>query len=414
MRQFCSLLDSRHETLHNGFHRLLFDYLTNLLFKIAFMSPHATPIPVHSPLQSDTLATSPSDYMMQLDALRAFAVGAVMFFHFYGKGAQRWMLLGDWGVQLFFVLSGFLITGILLRSRDLADQQGGRKFQIRQFYIRRSLRIFPLFYLAIVAAALLDIPPVRQTLLWHLTYTSNFYFALRGDWNGAISHLWSLAVEEQFYLVCPFLILYLPRKSLLFCIVAAIIIAPVYRICGVLLGLNSLAQAVMMVGCLDSLGMGALLAWFRHTHPKGFQEAGRSRASTAWGIGLFVALMLSLRLPVDQDLRKTVIAFTSSAFFAWLIGKAAVGIQGTTGKLLEAKPLRYLGKISYGLYVYHNFMPWVVGDILRWLHLPPPSQPALQFCLYVGVTLVVASSSWFGFERPINNLKHRFEYTHKD
>jgi len=83
---------------------------------------------------------------------------------------------------------------------------------LKTFYARRALRIFPLFYFVLAAAAVLNIGPVRDTFAWHATYLSNIYFYLRGDWHGSVSHLWSLAVEEQFYLVWPLLILCAPER----------------------------------------------------------------------------------------------------------------------------------------------------------------------------------------------------------
>src|SRR6478735_4517700 len=128
----------------------------------------------------------------QLDGLRAIAVGCVMAFHFI-PGVEQIAPLGSIGVRLFFVLSGFLITRILLASReqDLATAT-------KSFYIRRSLRIFPVFYLVLAITWAMNIGPVRSTIGWHVTYLTNAYLFDRGSWHGSISHLWSLAVEEQF------------------------------------------------------------------------------------------------------------------------------------------------------------------------------------------------------------------------
>src|ERR1700752_5269649 len=122
-------------------------------------------------------------YMPQLDGLRAFAVGAVLIHHFFQPpriGGVDFALLGVW---LFFVLSGFLITGILLRSRDQVDYGGYPSgFVLRQFYIRRFLRIFPLYYLVLCVAATLDLGDARDTIVWHLAYMSNYLFAARQYW----------------------------------------------------------------------------------------------------------------------------------------------------------------------------------------------------------------------------------------
>ncbi len=209
--------------------------------------------------------------MTQLDALRAFAAFGVMLGHFYGI---QWSLLG---VHLFFVLSGFLITGILLKCRDSSYTWEKGKYQLRQFYIRRSLRIFPLYYLVILVLIFVNFNILRNSSLWYLTYTSNIYFALIGRFGSSAGHFWSLAVEEQFYLLWPCLILFLPEKYLLRCISTACLLGLLYRIGGSLLGLNFLARVAVTIGCLDFLGIGALLAFYRYKNPLQFNALGYSR-----------------------------------------------------------------------------------------------------------------------------------------
>src|SRR6185437_9158883 len=116
---------------------------------------------------------SSSHYMPQLDGLRAFAVGAVLIHHFFQPPRIGGVDLALLGVWLFFVLSGFLITGILLRSRDQIDYRGYQGgFVLRQFYVRRILRIFPLYYMVLFAAVALNLGDVRDTIFWHLAYAS--------------------------------------------------------------------------------------------------------------------------------------------------------------------------------------------------------------------------------------------------
>ena len=156
-------------------------------------------------------------YFPQLDALRAVAVLGVMLHHYWPEAEKALGLsTGFLGVQLFFVLSGFLITGILLRARDRVQLgQSSTAHGIGQFYVRRVLRIFPLFYAMLAIAWLAGLPEVRDSLPWHLMYASNVYMVRIQDWHGSVSHLWSLAVEEQFYLVWPFVIFFMPRRWLL-------------------------------------------------------------------------------------------------------------------------------------------------------------------------------------------------------
>ena len=148
-------------------------------------------------------------YRPQLDGLRAVAVLAVAWSH-WERPYQFGIPFGA-GVHLFYVLSGFLITGILLEVR----QQHQRGAALRTFYIRRALRIFPAFYLTLAFAWWAEVPPLRETLAWHATYLSNAQIVLTETWPGAISHFWSLAVEEQFYLLWPWLIVFVPERLLL-------------------------------------------------------------------------------------------------------------------------------------------------------------------------------------------------------
>ena len=136
--------------------------------------------------------------MPHLDALRTFAVIGVAYFHWVPT--RYHYRIPFWGgVPLFFVLSGYLISSILVRCRH----QGNLWFAMRAFYARRCLRLFPLFYSIIALAYLFDVPPMTQTILWHLSYLSNFDFFFHEHSGGSVSHFWSLAVEERFYLIWP-------------------------------------------------------------------------------------------------------------------------------------------------------------------------------------------------------------------
>ncbi len=163
-----------------------------------------------------------SGYLRQLDGLRALSVAAVAWSHWraywFRESSVPW---AEFGVETFFVISGFLITGILLDNRS----ESSKPFVLRQFYARRFLRIFPLFYATLVIGFVLRADSLRQTLFWHAGYLSNIYFYLWG-WCGQLSHFWSLAVEEQFYLFWPLLMIFLPKRFLLPAILAGIGFAP--------------------------------------------------------------------------------------------------------------------------------------------------------------------------------------------
>ena len=143
----------------------------------------------------------------RFDGLRALAVLAVIQHHFGIKAVNDVLAPGGPAVQLFFVLSGYLITGILLDAREQAD----RGAALTTFYIRRALRIFPAYYVALTLAASLNVN-VYDAWPWHAAYLSNVRIALDGKWPGPVSHFWSLSVEEQFYLLWPMIVLFARRS----------------------------------------------------------------------------------------------------------------------------------------------------------------------------------------------------------
>ncbi|MGD0540148.1 MAG: acyltransferase [Tepidisphaeraceae bacterium] len=347
------------------------------------------------------------EHRIQLDAIRAMAVILVMVQHF-DPGTIHWIELGFAGVRVFFVLSGFLITGILLRARQMAEIDRVSKWRVlRNFYARRFLRIFPVYYLVILLTWLAGIGPMRESVGWHLSYLSNIYFFKRGTGNFSVTHLWSLAVEEQFYLLWPLLILFLPRKSLVGAIVSAICIGPLFRAGIVLRGGNAWQASVLMPACLDALGMGALVAVLTFIGRDKFKRR-LLNASLLLGVALYIGVAVAVHF--SHAAAWTVPYGVSVALWsAWLIDGAYSGFGGTMGKVLSFKPAVYLGTISYGVYLIHNFVPDVVNGLFGFTpahELPMPIRPIIMFL----VTVFLASVSWYGFERPINALKRFFPY----
>jgi peptidoglycan/LPS O-acetylase OafA/YrhL len=351
-------------------------------------------------------------YMKQLDGLRAFAVIFTMVTHFTPsrEGLLALVPWGWMGVRLFFVLSGFLITAILLRTRP----EQGRGEALRIFYCRRFLRIFPIYYATLFLTALVNIRPVRQTFFWHLAYLSNLYAAVRLPVDSPVTHFWSLAVEEQFYLIWPCLMFFLPRRYLLKAMIAAVCIGPAMRLLGIMIHFEP--SGIGPFAFLDTLGMGAILAYF-WDQELGNPEAARkfSRISLWIGLPSFVLLFAAqykqvqwlgmqwLGFPVFFDLA---LAF----FFVWLVSSAAHSFHGPVGALLECKPINYLGRISYGVYILHAFMPVALFYVLKFSHFPLPEHSVARFLVLVAMSIGVASASWHFLESPINNLKRHFEY----
>jgi len=329
----------------------------------------------------------------QLDALRAFAILPVLYAHFWNE--DSWV--GSAGVFLFFVLSGYLITGILLRSRT-------KPSALQNFYLRRALRIAPIYYVTLGFAWLLHLPDFRQTFLWHFFYLTNVLFTLNNNWSPWYTdHLWTLSVEEQFYLVWPFLILFLPFKAIKPVVWSTIIASIVYQVGAYwFLGVNALAPAVLVFSQLDKLGLGALLA---------LEEArlGFPRFLTKAGWVAFVIFLGLEALPINHRLAWVLVlrAELLIVTFAALIAAASSGIHGPAGAILNSRIVRYVGRISYGIYLFHLFL-WVVTiKVLARLSLPFLGPGSRCFIVMSAMSIGAAAISWHFFEQPLNRLKER-------
>jgi len=350
------------------------------------------------------------DYMPQLDSLRALAVFAVLIHH-WAPGFLGFHPWGDLGVRCFFVLSGFLITGILLRARTTVES--GRSsvgWQLRQFYIRRSLRIFPIYYLTLIGGVFLGMHVLRETFWWHAGYGSNIYFALRGKWQGYLSHLWSLSVEEQFYLIWPALMFFVPRHRLLHvfgvCIAGGVLTR---ALLAVILGADHLSLTVLLPSCLDSLVMGALLAWSfaqRALVPSSI-SLGFHRLFPATTV-LFLGRCLLDVFQVGKPYLAILGPLVDAGFFAGVVARCADGLPGLAGRVLNLSALQYFGRISYGLYLYHLFASYIASMFAQKLGWSVPGPGLAQFALFFLMTLIAAVLSARFIERPFNQCKRYF------
>lgn len=361
------------------------------------------------------MRSAASGHLVQLDALRAFAVLLVMIHHLLPAGYERWLPVGGWaGVRFFFVLSGFLITGILLKGRDLVEAGGQSTWlTLRRFYIRRFLRIIPLAYGVILVLAAFNAGEVRPNLGWHLAYLSNFRFIHDGYFHSWISHFWTLAVEEQFYLVWPWLILFVPRRLLMPLVLVAILVGPAYRYSSLAYGFSGIACEVAPFACLDTLAAGSLLALLIHRRPGRRLPSASLCAVLGW-TGFAALMGMEVAGHLDWQSGGVFFAVRDSVLAVMAVGiiaRAASGFRGFAGRLLAFRPLVYLGTISYGVYVYHMIVGAVTTRVFRYWGV----SPALAWSGWVDMTLtvLVAAASWHLFERPLNDLKHRFPYERK-
>jgi peptidoglycan/LPS O-acetylase OafA/YrhL len=347
----------------------------------------------------------PLAYMRQLDGLRAIAVLLVFVQHWVPPRTVLSLIpAGALGVHLFFVLSGFLITSILLRCR-VAPSPELRRRQLLVFYTRRVLRIFPAYYALLLVLFLLDVRTIRGTIAWHASYLSNFYFARQGDWQGPVSHFWSLAAEEQFYLCVPWLILFLPTSLVPVVIGLLPVAGLVGRWCLLEFGFSVMSISVLPLSSCDTLGFGCFLAW----------RAWRGQpVRLGWlGVLAFAALLLLNLIALTGNGRPMALfAPTALAIFCgWLVWRAAHGFRGVLGALLASTPVVYLGQISYGLYLVHVFARPLYGWIMRILDLPTAfGFWWLRLPIFFAMTLAVAALSSRYFEKPLLELKRFLPY----
>ena len=350
-----------------------------------------------------------SAYLKPLDGVRAIAALMIMFFHFFViiamPGPFHWLpqyaMFGRTGVTLFFVLSGFLISRILLATKT------STRFFIN-FYSRRALRIFPLYYLFLLITyfllpPLMHIPstPAReQVYFW--VYLQNIAETFKWPTDGP-AHFWSLAIEEHFYLVWPCLIYFLTKRQTKLAIAMMLVIA---FGCRLLLIRHGRETFYFTFARMDELALGALLAiWESEGKLKGY--------SKHFLLG-FIVLLPSVVLWVPKTGKfiyfGETITFVQvikydllSVWYFCLVGIVLSLKEGNAiYKILAGRFLSYTGKISYGLYVYHPLCFLLVRSMAHGLRLIP------LFLLSCLATYFVATISYYFFEAKFLSLKRYF------
>lgn len=358
-----------------------------------------------------------------LDGLRGLAILMVMFGHFIvvgknlvpGNPVHRFFQSGYLGVDFFFVLSGFLITGILIDSKH-------RKPYFQVFYWRRALRIFPLYYglLAISWLTVLWITPGDRATLtghdspaWFWLYASNIGMACKGTWLESptwigLGHFWSLAVEEQFYLVWPLLVYLLPVKWLeRLCIVLVAASPFVFHPLAELIG-----NVPAYVSTLGRLGVLAAGAWLAVLWRKEGVWPVLSRHFT-WIAAISGLLLLLERsvVPMLSGVESTIVLVFGSA----LVGMAVNGNGCVSGPFFKSAILRWFGKYSYGIYVYHHALKPLWMHFLWDKSIVPWAGTGWTATLVytaaaTALSLVLAWLSWRFFEAPLLAFKDRVPF----
>lgn len=324
----------------------------------------------------------------QIDGLRAIAMIGVLYVHLYDTNPS----LENSRVNLFFVVSGYLITLSLLHARN--RRTTGR---VLNFYARRLLRLMPPLLIALFVACLYDRSLVQPSILWHIGQLSNVYFYISNSWEPWVTaHLWSLNVLEQYYLFWPLLILYVPIR-LTFLIVVGLCIAPFFlRASLPELGPNVMAVRVLPFYVFDAIAAGALIALLEFQRLRLFEVIGRPWVSIVAAVVVAATILFERYVGASELVR-----LASIAGIACIVTGASRGYSGAIGSFLSSRPMSYLGTISYGMYIYHIFIWWIIADRMPALYVTG----WLPFVVVSSITILVSAVSWHWLEAPINRLK---------
>ena len=340
--------------------------------------------------------------------------------NFFEKIATWVSSKGTWGVDLFFVLSGFLITGILIDSKKTS-----RYF--RNFYARRTLRIFPLYY-AVLVVTIFILPmflpsvglfgPARQNQIWLWTYTSNYYLAITSDWSlGPLSHFWTLAIEEHFYLFWPVVVYFLNRRLFSAVCILIVIASPSIRIW---LSIEFPGEFVsdLITPCrIDAMCIGGLFASALRQSPKKTAYLFRQSKTILALVISSIALTMVLGRVFDPakifavEFRQSAVCVLFGILILW--GINTPWRPRFVGTILENKVLRILGKYSYGLYVYHGILTWYIGEETTEYFASFLGNHTLGLIAKVvfatGISFSISWLSFELFEKRLLKLKRYFE-----
>ncbi len=354
--------------------------------------------------------------VLSLDGIRGVAILMVVVWHYVacqvtthgGKMIQE-LSLGWSGVDLFFILSGFLIAGILIDHRSATNY-----FQI--FYVRRVCRILPVYFLVLgtyVVASHLDYftgPRFKwlfedpMPLLSYLTFTQNFFMGWSNSYGANwLGMTWSLAVEEQFYLVVPVLIYFLPRRNAFYYLFIGVILAPVLRCAWP--GLFAFVGAPWRA---DSLFSGACLAFIVRS-PLCVELLHKHRPLVmAWAVTMFagtICMLFKAHHFGEFD------HFWLAGFYSSIVLISVLYADCWLSIFLGNLSLVWFGRYSYGIYMFHQPISGLLHGIIR------NAAPGIHSLHDAGVTLlafivtlILAVISYHGLERPILSFGHRFTY----
>jgi peptidoglycan/LPS O-acetylase OafA/YrhL len=348
------------------------------------------------------VSAAPSrERFQQLDALRAVAITVVMLHHYINPP----ILLSGFGVTFLFVLSGYFSTNTLLKLRRQMEE--GRMDVVgagREFYLRRYLRICPTYFLVLLLTAVFNVEGARDSLPWNSFFLSNIQTVVTGEWNGRFAPLWSLSFLEQFYLVLPFLLLWLPRRRLVPVFLALTAVGPLWRLLCYWQNFSSIDWIVSPLASCDAVGCGVLLGVAR-LGIAGDKALPRLLVVARWvGIPGYLLLMIAKAVHHTPWFTEVLVPLVAALAFVWVAEKASRGFDGVTGRLLNSEMLAQVGRMSYSIFLIHTFtellLPHVgvLGQVL---------DSNYRCLVLIPGTVALASVSWHWIERPIMEMRRR-------
>jgi peptidoglycan/LPS O-acetylase OafA/YrhL len=351
-------------------------------------------LPIASPMHRGSAALDgerKEERFEALDGVRGIAILLVL------AGHTAALPTAGHGVQLFFVLSGFLITRMLMRGgEEIASGRLVTQVFVK-FYIRRALRIMPAYYAVLFVGAVLDLSFFRMYMPWHALYGSNVLMWSIGSLLGPVSHFWSLAVEEQFYIVWPFLILIVARKKAVELCVSAIVIGCIASYA--LFDAEYFSALLPITEPCIFLATGSLVAAMsRNVDLQRLERLCRIPALLGSAALVKAVPIFGVPIAMPFSLTITITPIMLAALYGWFVVAAASGHPLLS--VLTWKPLRYVGAISYGLYLYH--FPILLAIKNNW--------PNNQWAEIIGTgaaSFALAALSLRFFEMPIRQCSGR-------
>lgn len=363
-------------------------------------------------------------YRPELDTLRFFAFLGVFVFHVVPNDSNFYLThhflppavvplicaiarAGAFGVDLFFALSAYLITILLIREEEVRGQ-----IDIRAFYLRRILRIWPLYFFFIAVAAFVPLWDRTQHLGWdyiagYLLLAGNWVYVWKGLPYSIANPLWSVSIEEQFYLVWPLALRRMSRHQLVYVVMSLLLLANTARAYLVLSHVLGAAVQYNTFARLDAIALGILVAYVLGSEVPSLTLFGRS-ALAAFSLSLWCIVAACVNLNAQTEVAPvlgTLIGRPLVAIAAAGLLVAVIGAPSAGARVLSNTGLTYLGRISYGLYVYHMAGLMIAEHFVR-------TNSVRKFAAYAfsgfALTLIFSILSYRWLESPFLKLKERF------